>query len=225
MNIGFQIACIVIGYAIGAFPTAMLFARSIGKTSLAEELPPTHDLPITDLWKRTNLEWTRILVAIVDVAKGFLAVQVGVIIGANAVSGGMFIAPALAGFFAILGHNYNVFVKARFGRGLPIVGGVMAAINPVPVAIFLVCWLTGYFVIRRNYYIGLMTATFATPALLYTAPELLIRTFMRVPLEKSVTPFTLFVALMAVQVFVRHIEPMREVFNDTAEEEDSSKTA
>lgn len=207
MNPLIQLLCIVLGYAIGTFPTALVFARLHGLSSWEDQPVSTEDQPITALWRRTQHQWAHILIGAVDVAKGFLAVQAGMAFG-----GGTFIAPALAGFFAILGHNYNLFVKARYGRGLPIVAGVMAAINPVPLAVFMLCWLTGFFVIRKNYYIGLMTAIFATPILLYTAPELLVKTFMRVPLEK-VSLFTIFVALLAVQVFVRHIEPMREVFN------------
>jgi glycerol-3-phosphate acyltransferase PlsY len=207
MNLGAQLLCMIFGYAIGAFPTALLFARMHGLSSLEDQSPPITDQPISSLWRTTNRAWVDIVINSIDVAKGFLAVHVGM-----AISGGTFLAPALAGFFAILGHNYNLFVKARYGRGLPAMAGVAAAMNPLPIAVFFVCWLTGYFVIRRNYYVGLLTATFATPILMYTAPELLVKTFMRVPLEK-VSQFTIFVVLLAVQVFVRHIEPMREVFN------------
>lgn len=208
MNPLSQFLCIVLGYAIGAFPTAFLFARGLRNHGILEEAAPVlQDQTVSALWQSQSREWTKLLIGAIDVAKGFLAVQVGLIL-----VGGTFIAPALTGFFAVLGHNYNLFAKARYGRGLPVAAGVMAAINPVPLAIFFVCWLTGFFVIRRNYYVGLLTAIFATPVLIYTAPELLVKTFMRVPLEK-VSLFTLFVVMIAVQVFMRHIEPFRAVFN------------
>jgi acyl-phosphate glycerol 3-phosphate acyltransferase len=213
MNPLSQVLCIILGYAIGAFPTAMLLARTRGVAAFPEQPAVTSDQPISALWSRTRQDWTTIVTAAIDIAKGFLAVHVGM-----ALAGGTFLAPALTGFFAILGHNYNFFVKARYGRGIPVMAGVVAAINPVPLAIFFVCWLTGFFVIRRNYYVGLMTAIFATPILVYTAPELLVRTFMRVPLE-TISQFTVFVVLLAAQVLVRHIEPLREVFNTEGEEE------
>ncbi len=207
--------CMLVGFGIGSLPTALIFARLRGVESL--EAAPTLDdqsvqQTVSALWQRTNLEWLRVMVGVIDAAKGFIAVLAGALL-----MQGMFVGPALAGFFALLGHNYNPFLKARHGRGMPVMAGVMAAINPFAVLVFVICWLTGFLVIRRNYYVGLLTATFATPILLYTAPDLLIQTFMRVPLQ-TIMQFRIFTVLLAVQVFVRHLEPMRAVFNDENEE-------
>ena len=93
-----------------------------------------------------------------------------------------------------------------------VAAGVMLAINIVPAVIFALCWLTGYFVIRRNLYVGVMTGALATPVLMYTAPEPLVRSFMQVRCD-AIAPFTFFVFILALQVFVRHLEPIRTMFD------------
>lgn len=216
MPLGVQLLCMALGYLIGSFPTAHLFARAIGRTSLeTSDMDATpHNATIQYLWERQKLLRTQLLVALVDAAKGFLAVKVGAILGVSLGGADTFIAPALTGFFAILGHNYNMVFRTvqHYGRGLSLVAGVMLAINIVPVVIFALCWLTGYFVIRRNLYVGIMTGALATPVLMYTAPEQLARSFMQVRCD-AIAPFTFFVFILALQVFVRHLEPIRTMFD------------
>jgi acyl phosphate:glycerol-3-phosphate acyltransferase len=205
MNLGIQLLCMALGYAIGSFPTAMLVLR--GKE---ESLRANTDGTITSLWRGTNLQAAYIIIIALDVAKGILAVKVGML-----VQGDTFIAPALAGFFATLGHNYNFIFrnKAEFGRGLPVVLGVMGAVNPVPVLVFVVCALTGYLVVRRNIYMGIFTGCLATPILMYNAPDQIGKTFMLVPCE-NVSSFKVFVFLLCLQIAVRHFEQFRLLFND-----------
>ncbi len=216
MPLGVQLLCMALGYLIGSFPTAYLFARAIGRTSLetSDIDAAPHNATIQYLWERQKLLRTQLLVALIDAAKGFLAVKVGAILGVSLSGVDTFIAPALTGFFAILGHNYNMVFRnvQHYGRGLSLVAGVMLAINIVPAVIFALCWLTGYFVIRRNLYVGVMTGALATPVLMYTAPEPLVRSFMQVRCD-AIAPFTFFVFILALQVFVRHLEPIRTMFD------------
>jgi acyl-phosphate glycerol 3-phosphate acyltransferase len=221
MNFGIQLLCIALGYAIGAFPTATLVRR--GRPVPPDEVATTPDdddsMTITALWRTTNAQWSDWLITAVDIAKGILAVKVGAMI-----QGDTFLAPALTGFFATLGHNYNFIFKpqTQVGRGLSIVFGVMLAINPVPIVVFAVCWLTGYFVIRRNVYVGIFTACVATPILMYNAPEALAKTFMLVRCD-TISAFTMFVFLLCLQVIVRHFEPIRAMFNESDSEKNEPK--
>ena len=206
----------ILGYAIGTFPTAYLFARAIGRTSLGTsnlDAEP-NNATISHLWERQKLLRTQALVALIDAAKGFLAVKVGAVLGVSMGGADSFIAPALTGFFAVLGHNYNMIFRfqQQYGRGLSIVAGVMLAINPLPVVVFALCWLTGYFVIRRNLYVGVMAGAIATPILMYNAPEQLARMFMQVRCD-TIAPFTFLVFILSLQVFVRHLEPIRTMFD------------
>jgi glycerol-3-phosphate acyltransferase PlsY len=216
MPLAVQLLCMALGYALGAFPTAHLLARAIGRTSLeTSDLDTTpQNATIQHLWERQKLLRTQLLVAFIDAAKGFLAVKIGMILGASIGGTETFAAPALTGFFAVLGHNYNMIFRhaQQYGRGLSVVAGVMAAINLVPIVIFAACWLTGYLVIRRNLYVGVMTGAIATPVLMYTAPEQLARSFMQVRCD-TIAPFTFFVFILALQVFVRHLEPIRTMFD------------
>jgi glycerol-3-phosphate acyltransferase PlsY len=216
MPLGVQLLCMALGYVIGSFPTAHLFARAIGRTSLeTSDVDATpENATINYLWERQKLLRTQLLVALIDAAKGFLAVKVGAILGVSIGGADTFIAPALTGFFAVLGHNYNMIFRnvQHYGRGLSLVAGVMLAVNPLPVILFALCWLTGYFVIRRNLYVGVMAGAIATPVLMYNAPDQLVWTFMQVRCE-TIPPFTFFVFILALQVFVRHLEPIRTMFD------------
>ncbi|MCU0424733.1 MAG: glycerol-3-phosphate acyltransferase [Candidatus Kapabacteria bacterium] len=221
MPIGVQLLCMIFGYCIGAFPTAFVLARITGRESLEASTldaePQT--ATIQRIWAQQKLLQTQALVAFIDTAKGFFAVKIGMILGASIVGTETFIAPALTGFFAVLGHNYNmIFRRAQqYGRGLSVVAGVMLAVNIVPAVIFTLCWLTGYFVIRRSVYVGIMTGALATPVLMYTAPEQLARAFMQVRCD-TIAPFTFFVFILALQVFVRHLEPIRTMFDQDEKE-------
>jgi glycerol-3-phosphate acyltransferase PlsY len=157
--------------------------------------------------------WVGVITALVDIIKGFAAVRLGVMMNSET-----FIAPALCGFFAILGHNYNILQQMRGGRGLAPAVGVMLGLNPVPLVVFVVCWLTGYGVIRRNIYVGTMAGAIATPILLFNAPDALLTTFMQVPCEKNAMLLTI-VFVICVQILVRHLEPIRALFAEDATEE------
>lgn len=216
MPIGAQLLCMIFGYVIGSFPTAHILARLMGRTQLEESTLDTtpHTATIQRIWEQQKLLQTQALVAFIDTAKGFFAVKIGIMLGTSVGGVDTFIAPALTGFFAVLGHNYNmIFRRAQsYGRGLSVVAGVMLAVNILPAVIFALCWLTGYFVIRRSVYVGVMTGALATPVLMYTAPEQLSRVFMQVRCD-AIAPFTFFVFILALQVFVRHLEPIRTMFD------------
>jgi hypothetical protein len=78
--------------------------------------------------------------------------------------------------------------------------------------VFLICWLTGYFVIRRNIFVGVVSGAIATPILVYNAPDDFARVFAWIAPIESTAPFTFFVFILCMQIFVRHLEPMRALF-------------
>ncbi len=62
-----------------------------------------------------------------------------------------------------------------------------------------------------------MTATIGTPILMATAPEALVRLLLQVPCP-SMTQHTVFVLLLAVPIFLRHLRPIRELFRQEESE-------
>lgn len=227
MILGLQLLCMILGYCVGALPTASLLMKIFGVKELErsgfDENPFVATLEVVRA--RPSLLRTQILLSALDALKGALAVCVGraLFVAAGGVeqtsalqqaSGAAFILPALAGFFCVLGHNYNMIFRhaASYGRGLGVAAGVMTLLNPAPTIVFLICWLTGYFVIRRNIFVGVVSGAIATPILVYNAPDDFARVFAWIAPIESTAPFTFFVFILCMQIFVRHLEPMRALF-------------
>ena len=123
------------------------------------------------------------------------------------------------GDFAILGHNFNIFLRGKGGRGLAPAAGVSLAINPITLVFWCLMWLTGYYVIRRNVHVGNMTGTIGAAILLATAPTQLVRALMQLPCE-PLMQHTILMMFICMQIFIRHLEPMRELMNTWNNEPD-----
>jgi glycerol-3-phosphate acyltransferase PlsY len=207
MNPFLIILCVMAGYLIGTLPTARFTTRLVARKDILEE--GSGNAGAMNSYRVSGKWWAGGLVAAVDILKGYLAVQAGLAVMA-AFQVSTFVAPAVAGFFCVFGHCYNVWQGGRGGRGLAPAAGVMLGINPVPLVVFCLMWATGYFVIRRNVHVGSVAGALGTPLLLFSAPELLLSTFMRVPCEK-LSLHTVFLWMLCIQLLVRHAEPIREL--------------
>jgi acyl phosphate:glycerol-3-phosphate acyltransferase len=86
------------------------------------------------------------LVLLCDSLKGFLAVKVGVWLGASAAAD-ITLAGVLAGILCIIGHNYTVWLRFKGGKGIATSIGVLLAIVPVVIVlIILIVWLAIFFI-------------------------------------------------------------------------------
>jgi glycerol-3-phosphate acyltransferase PlsY len=123
---GLIVLALVIGYLLGSIPFAYLIARwvkgvdirkmgggNVGAINTMREIGP---LP----------GWG---VFFADMAKGALAVLIAQWLGLH-----LYWAFA-AGFMAVAGHNWPVWLKFRGGQGLATTMGVLAVFSPVPFAI------------------------------------------------------------------------------------------
>lgn len=117
---------IIIGYLLGSIPFAYIIGRlkkgvdirevgggNVGALNTYREIGPLYGLGV--------------LAA--DIIKGALSVWVATWLGL----GLEWI--CVAGFAAVVGHNWPVFIKFRGGMGAATVIGVLAALTPVPLLI------------------------------------------------------------------------------------------
>lgn len=120
------IAAIIIGYILGSIPFAYIIARlkkgvdirevgggNVGALNTYRQIGPVYGLGV--------------LAA--DIGKGALAVLIAGWLGLSLAWVGV------AGFAAILGHNWPVFLKFKGGKGAATVIGVLLAFMPVPLLI------------------------------------------------------------------------------------------
>lgn len=117
------VAAIIIGYLLGSIPFAYIAARlkkgvdirdlgggNVGALNAYRNIGPVYGLAVLGL----------------DIGKGALAVLVAGWLDLSLPWVGV------AGFAAVLGHNWPVFLKFRGGKGAATVLGVLLAFMPLP---------------------------------------------------------------------------------------------
>lgn len=214
----------ILSYLIGAIPIAFILVKfSSGKDIRSEGSGNVGAMNSFDV---TGSKSIGIITGILDALKGVAAVLL-----ARKIGGDDFFLTSLAAFFVVFGHNMNVFLKFKGGRGLAPAAGALLAINPLPVLLWGIMWLTGYYVIKRDVHVANMAGTIGAPMLLYTTPDLLLKATMLVPLapfqklhEKTgaamwdFSSFKILVFMICILIFIKHLEPIQKLFRENREE-------
>ena len=148
---------VVVAYLIGSVPFALIIAKRWGEPDLRRI--GSGNLGAANVLRSSGVT-AGVLVALLDVGKGAAGVMLAARLdGSNT-------APAVAGFAAIVGHIYPVWLRFRGGKGVATACGVFTALAPVAVppalAVFLVAaWLTKYVSV------GSVLASAALPPIAY----------------------------------------------------------
>jgi len=148
---------IILAYLIGSVPFALLLARRWGAADLRTF--GSGNLGAANVLRASGIR-AGVIVAVLDVAKGAASVAL-----AMRITDGP-LAPAAAGFAAVVGHIYPVWLKFKGGKGVATACGVFSVLTPLAVppslAVFLVAvWLTKYISL------GSILATIALPSIAY----------------------------------------------------------
>ena|ERR1043166_5531622 len=146
---------IVAAYMIGSVPFALLLARRWGGADL--RTLGSGNLGAANVLRASGVR-AGVIVAVLDIAKGAASVAIATRISSAPIT------PALAGFAAIVGHIYPVWLKFRGGKGVATACGVFSVLTPLAVppalVVFLVTvWLTKYISL------GSILATIALPSI------------------------------------------------------------
>lgn len=147
---------IIIAYLIGSVPFAFLLSR---RSATDLRTFGSGNLGAANVLRASGVR-AGVLVALLDVAKGAASVAVAMRLGAGGA------APAAAGFAAIIGHIYPVWLKFKGGKGVATACGVFAVLTPLAVPpsllVFLVAvWATKYISL------GSILASMALPSIAY----------------------------------------------------------
>jgi len=147
---------VAVAYLIGSIPFALLLARRFG---MDLRRIGSGNLGAANVMRASGVR-AGLLVAGLDVAKGAVGVALASRFSDNAS------APAIAGFAAVVGHIYPVWLRFRGGKGVATACGAFSVLTPAAVppalAVFLVAvWLTKYVSA------GSVLATLALPPIAY----------------------------------------------------------
>ena len=150
---------VVAAYVIGSVPFALLLARRWGAADLRQV--GSGNLGAANVVRASGVA-PGLLVALLDIGKGAASVTLARYLSDHAA------APAAAGFAAIVGHVYPIWLRFRGGKGVATACGVFALLTPIAIgpalAIFAgTVWLTQYVSL------GSVLATLAVPAIAYEA--------------------------------------------------------
>ena len=123
-------AAALLGYLLGAIPFGIIIGRLMGGPDLRE-----HGSQRTGATNalRTLGAPAAALVFFLDVAKGVAAVLVARWLFAGDPMADW--AAALAGFAAIVGHNWSVFIRFAGGRGVATSAGALGALSPLTILV------------------------------------------------------------------------------------------
>ncbi|MCO6467043.1 MAG: glycerol-3-phosphate acyltransferase [Bradyrhizobiaceae bacterium] len=196
------LALFALGYACGLLNGAWLLNRLARHADLRSA--GSGNLGARNLYDVTGSAWLAILAAIIDAAKGALAVLLAMYF-----CPGWYAAAAFAAVGVVVGHNYNALLGWKGGRGLATALGAGLVISPPFVVTWLFMYGVGYAAIRRNIHIASMTATIATAfiALSVPSPVFTATTWFVVP---DVWQMRWTIVAMLFPVFHRFIQPVRE---------------
>ncbi len=112
-NLPLYAAVTVAGYLLGSIPSGQIVARVAGGVDLSTR--GSGKTGVTNVLR--TLGWGAALVVLLgDLAKGVLAVLFARWLVHP--FGAQHVAEALAGFAAVLGHNWSLYIKLKGGRGV-----------------------------------------------------------------------------------------------------------
>jgi glycerol-3-phosphate acyltransferase PlsY len=147
---------IIAGYLMGSVPFAFLLTR---RRAVDLRRLGSGNLGAANVLRASGVR-AGVIVAVLDIAKGAAGVAIAMKVTEAP------LAPAVAGFAAVVGHIYPVWLKFKGGKGVATACGVFSVLTPLAVppalAVFLVAvWLTKYISL------GSILATIALPSIAY----------------------------------------------------------
>jgi len=110
---------VVLGYLLGSIPSAYIIGRLMGKIDVRQE--GDGRISASAIHKRLGVV-PFVLVVIMDVGEGVLAVLVAGMLTES------LIVVLIAGFAAVVGHNWSVFLKFKGGLGATTIYGVLVSL-------------------------------------------------------------------------------------------------
>ena len=172
----------VAAYLIGSIPTGAIVARAYRNVDITQVGSQRTGATNT---ARTLGTGAGVIVLVGDFAKGALVAW----IAHQTVPGAI----ALAGFFAVVGHIWSVFLRGRGGRGVMTGLGALAVMAP---GVFALSCLVGSLVVVTTRYVSLGSICGAAAALVFGLGAYALG---ELPLE--VLPYTLLVPAL---IFIAH---------------------
>jgi len=176
-----EVLVMLFAYLLGSIPFALLVVKLVKGVDVREY--GSGNVGATNAFRILGLG-LGILVALLDIGKGFIAVSVARYFFADQ--------PLLllvAGLLAIAGHNWPIFLNFKGGKGVATSVGVLISLSPKTILVAFLVWLI---IVLITQYVSLasIVAAIVIPILMY--------------LFAQETIFIILAVLIAIFVIYRH---------------------
>ena len=137
----YSFLAVPLAYLIGSFPSTLIIGKLVGRTDMRVE--GDGKISAAAVYRRMG-RIPYAIVVLMDIGKGALAV-----VAARALTDSMPLI-LIAGFFAMVGHCWSVFMNFQGGLGATVMCGVFAATVPWPLLIGLVVGIIVLLIIHKS---------------------------------------------------------------------------
>lgn len=194
----------LLGYLLGSIPTAYLILKKSKGIDITEA--GSGNVGAMNYYEVTNSKFLGILVFIIDAFKGLLSVYISLLLfPVN------FIYPSIALLFAVFSHCFNPWLNFKGGRGLATAAGGAVLLFPFILVVWAVIWVIIFFA-KKDILFANIWSNIMTLVLIFISSEIAFK--YSFPKADSVSSIMLFSTALLILVFIKHLEPMKELLKD-----------
>ncbi len=194
----------VLGYLFGSIPTAYLLLKR--KKGIDITNAGSGNVGAMNSFEITGSKKIGFTVFIIDFLKGLLPVLLSFLLFER-----VFIFGAIALVFAVLSHCFNPWISFKGGRGLATAAGGSIIIFPYLLVSWIISWLILYLIKRDILYANVFTNILTLFILFITYKFAYNYAY---PEPDSVGELLLFASSGLIIIFIKHIEPLKEIFSN-----------
>ena len=199
----------VIGYLLGSIAFSKIVVKQA--TGLDLSVEGSKNTGAMNSYETTGKKWIGILVFFLDCLKGYAACMIVYLLFPE--SDDMMTLLSYAGVFAVIGHNFNLWLRMKGGRGLATAVGVLLFINPLAIFQWGIVWLISYYGVRKHVHVANALATIGAPIMVMISPDKLIEIITFVAFEDATRYFQL-VAMLSFVILLKHVEPLQKLLEE-----------
>lgn len=191
----------IIGYLLGSIPTAYLVVKKAKGMDITES--GSGNAGAMNSFEISNSKVIGLIVLVIDALKGLLSVYIPLLFLPVD-----FVYPAIGLFFAVFAHCFNPWIKFKGGRGLATAAGGSILLFPFLLAVWIVLWFIIY-LLKHDILVANIWATVASVLIIYSTDKIAYK--YAFPSPDSVSSLMLFSTGIIILIFIKHIEPLKEI--------------
>lgn len=200
---------IIISYLVGSIPVAWIVSKVFLKKDIRAH--GTGNVGAMNVYDVSNKKWMFIITFLLDVLKGAISIYI-----AQTLFGNDPYLIRLSAVMTILGHNYNIFLSLKGGKGLATAVGVLGFINPITIPLWVLMYITSFYVIKKDVQVANVIACLGSFFLLVGIPEEGYNIFNEIETITS-TEYKIMYFIMISIIISKHIKALRNSYGDKEE--------